>query len=82
MPDRQSERPDSSAEAEQKCDALTGAQKEQCLREARRMPDSAAQGPSVRGTCDALIGPEKEACLKRGGTVETGAKSGAGSTAK
>ena len=63
---------------ERKCDGLTGALKEQCLGDPRRMPDNAAQGPSVRGSCDALIGPEKEACLKRGGTVETGAKSGAG----
>lgn len=77
-PDRANER-SRTAEAERKCDALTGLQKEQCLRDARRMPDSAAQGPSLRGSCDGLIGPEKELCLKRGGTIEAGAKSRAGS---
>jgi hypothetical protein len=60
---------------ERKCDALSGAKKEQCLRDARRLPDSTARSPEVRGSCDALIGPEKEGCLKRGGTIEAGAKS-------
>jgi len=60
---------------ERKCDALSGAKKEQCLREARRLPDNTVRRPELRGSCDALIGPEKERCLKRGGTVEAGAKS-------
>lgn|SRR3954462_4485888 len=53
------------------CDALTGAKKEQCLRdERRREEEKAAAGSSVRGTCDALAGPDKERCLRQGGTVE------------
>jgi hypothetical protein len=67
--------------AERKCDALTGAQKEQCLRNARRPPQSTAQVPRASGSCDALYGPEKEMCIKRGGTIEAGTQqSGAGST--
>lgn len=67
--------------AERKCAAMTGAKKEQCLRDARRMPDSTARRPAIQGSCDALIGPEKELCVKRGGTIEAGAASGAGATA-
>lgn len=80
MPDR----PGESAgpmKPERTCDALTGAKREQCLRDARRMPRSTRQRAELRGTCDALVGPEKELCLKRGGTVEAGAGSGAGGTA-
>jgi hypothetical protein len=80
LPDRPGERAGPMT-PERKCDALTGAKKEQCLRDARRRPDGTAQGPGGRGSCDALVGPEKELCLKRGGTVEAGATSGAGGTA-
>ena len=62
------------------CDALTGAKKEQCLRDERRREDEkAAQGgPSTgsgtRGSCDLFIGPDKERCLRQGGTVEVDAE--------
>lgn len=59
---------------ERKCDALTGENKAQCLRDAQRIPESTARAPALRGSCDALIGPDKELCLKRGGTVEADAK--------
>jgi hypothetical protein len=45
------------------CDALTGAKKEQCLRDNRREKERADAGGKARGICDALIGPEKERCL-------------------
>lgn len=65
------------------CDALTGAKKDECLRDERRRQDRAGQDESrTRGTCDALIGPEKEHCLRQGGTVEVGAKPSAGATAR
>jgi hypothetical protein len=58
------------------CDALTGAKKEQCLRDERkRQQEKAAAGSSTRGSCDALIGPDKERCLRQGGTVEVDTKS-------
>ena len=54
------------------CDALTGAKKDQCLRDERRREDEkAAQGgASARGACDSFIGPDKDRCLRQGGTVE------------
>lgn len=60
---------------ERKCDALTGAKKEQCLREARRLPDNTARSPEIRGSCDAFIGPDKQRCLREGGTIEVSAGS-------
>jgi hypothetical protein len=58
------------------CDALTGAKKEQCLRDERkRQQEKAAAGSSTRDSCDALIGPDKERCLRQGGTVEVDTKS-------
>ncbi|HJY79117.1 MAG TPA: hypothetical protein VKE95_20910 [Burkholderiales bacterium] len=58
------------------CDALTGAKKEQCLRDERRREDEkAAQGgASTRGSCDSFIGPDKARCLRQGGTVEVDAE--------
>lgn len=58
------------------CDALTGARKEQCLRDERRREDEkAAQGgASTGGSCDSFIGPDKERCLRQGGTVEVDAE--------
>ena len=58
------------------CDALTGAKKEQCLRDERRREDEkAAQGgSSTRGSCDSFIGPDKERCLRQGGTIEVDAE--------
>jgi len=62
------------------CDALTGAKKEQCLRDERRREDEkAAQGgpstgSSTRGSCDSFIGPDRERCLRQGGTVEVDAE--------
>jgi hypothetical protein len=53
------------------CDALTGAKKEECLRDERkRQEEKAAAGSSTRGSCDALAGPDKARCLQQGGTVE------------
>lgn len=70
-------RPDSASNAPVGgwCDALTGAKKEQCLRDERRKQDRAAAGRGTRGSCDELIGPEKERCLHEGGSIEVGAKS-------
>jgi hypothetical protein len=63
------------------CDALTGAKKEECLRdERRRQEERKAQGAATRGSCDALVGPDKERCLRQGGTIEVDAKAGAGAT--
>jgi hypothetical protein len=62
------------------CDALTGEKKEQCLRDQRSKKDRMARNPGTRGSCDALIGPEKERCLRQGGSIEVGAKSGAGAS--
>jgi len=62
------------------CDALTGAKKDQCLRDERRREDEkAAQGgpstgSSTRGSCDSFIGPDRERCLRQGGTVEVDAE--------
>jgi hypothetical protein len=65
------------------CDALTGAKKEECLRDERRREQEARkEDPRTRGTCDALVGSQKEECLRKGGTVEVGATSGAGRTAR
>jgi hypothetical protein len=66
-----------------RCDALAGAEKEECLRgEERRKADRSVQGSELRGSCDMFIGLERERCLQQGGTVEAGAKSsgGAGGT--
>jgi hypothetical protein len=63
------------------CDALTGAKKEECLRdERRRQEERKAQGAATRGSCDALVGPDKERCLRQGGTIEVDVKAGAGAT--
>ena len=70
MPDRPGEKATPVA-PERMCERLAGAERERCMREARGLPDSTAQGPDARGSCDAIVGPEKELCLKRGGTVET-----------
>ena len=62
------------------CDALTGAKKDQCLREERRREqEKAAQDErrGTRGSCDALIGPEREGCLRRGGSIEVRTEGGA-----
>jgi hypothetical protein len=65
------------------CDALTGAKKEECLRDERkRQEEKAAARSSTLGTCDALVGPEKERCLRQGGTVEVEARTGAGAKAR
>jgi hypothetical protein len=62
------------------CDALTGAKKDQCLRDERRREDKkAAQGgpstgSSTRGSCDSFIGPDRQRCLRQGGTVEVDAE--------
>ena len=65
------------------CDALTGAKKEECLRdERRRQEEKKAQAEATRGSCDALVGPDKERCLRQGGTIEVDAKPGAGATAR
>jgi hypothetical protein len=63
------------------CDALTGAKKEQCLRDERkRQQEKAASG--TRGTCDALVGPDKEHCLRQGGTVEVDVRTNAGAAGR
>lgn len=65
------------------CDALTGAKKEQCLRDERkRQQEKAAAGSSPRGSCDALVGPDKERCLRRGGTVEVDVRTNAGAAGR
>ena len=65
------------------CDALTGAKKEECLRdERRRQEERKAQGAGTRGSCDALVGPDKERCLRQGGTIEVDAKAGPGASAR
>jgi hypothetical protein len=68
------------------CDALTGAKKEQCLRDERkRQQEKAAAGsstPGTRGSCDALVGPDKEHCLRQGGTVEVDVRTNAGAAGR
>ena len=76
-------RPDSASNAAIGgwCDALTGAKKEECLRDERRRQEEKKvekQDAATRGTCDALVGPDKERCLREGGTVEVDAWLGAG----
>lgn len=71
-------RPDSASNAAIGgwCDALTGAKKEECLRdERRRQQEQAMEGRSTGGSCDALIAVERERCLRRGGNIE-GSRSG------
>ena len=76
-------RPDSASNAAIGgwCDALTGAKKEQCLRDERKRQEEKA-GSSTRGSCDALLGPDKERCLRQGGTVEVDVRTNAGATAR
>lgn len=66
------------------CDALTGAKKEQCLRDERRRQEQKAAegGATTRGSCDALVGPDKERCLRQGGAVEVDARKNSGATAQ
>jgi hypothetical protein len=65
------------------CDALTGAKKEQCLRDERkRQQEKAAAGASTGRGCDALVGPDKERCLRRGGTVEVDVRTNAGAAGR
>jgi len=62
------------------CDALTGAKKDDCLREERRREqEKAAQDErrGTRGSCDALIGPERARCLSKGGSIEVRTQGGA-----
>jgi hypothetical protein len=64
------------------CDALTGAKKEQCLRDERsRQEEKRGAGETTRGSCDALVGPDKERCLRQGGTVEVDATVNRGTAA-
>jgi hypothetical protein len=77
-------RPDSASNAAIGgwCDALTGAKKEECLRDERRREQQARkEEPRTKGSCDALFGFEKERCVREGGTIEVGAASSAGRTA-
>jgi hypothetical protein len=65
------------------CDALTGAKKEECLRDERkRQEEKAAAGSSTQGSCDALVAPDKERCLRQGGTVEVETRTEAGARAR
>ena len=78
-------RPDSASNAAIGgwCDALTGAKKEQCLRdEPKRQEDKAASGSTTHGSCDALVGPDQERCLRQGGTLEVDAKTNPGANAR
>lgn len=73
-------RPDSASNAAVGgwCDALTGAKKEECLRdERRRQQEKSREGRSTQGSCDALIGPERERCLRQGGSIEVRSDTGA-----
>jgi hypothetical protein len=48
------------------CDALTGAKKEECLRDERRREQQARkEEPRAGGSCDALFGAEREQCLQK-----------------
>jgi hypothetical protein len=65
------------------CDALTGAKKEECLRDERkRQEEKAAAGSSARGSCDALVGPDKARCLRQGGTVEVDVRTNDGAAGR
>jgi hypothetical protein len=78
-------RPDSASNAAIGgwCDALTGAKKEQCLRDERkREEEKAVAGSSTRGSCDVLVGPDKERCRRQRGTVEMEAGTAAGARAR
>jgi hypothetical protein len=60
------------------CDALTGAKKDECLRdEHRRAQEKSGEGRGPGGSCDALIGPERERCVRRGGSIEVRSEGGA-----
>jgi hypothetical protein len=66
---RDGERPPRPADASNAriggwCDALTGAKKEQCLRDERRKEHRSAKGQAPHGKCDALTGVDRERCLK------------------
>jgi hypothetical protein len=63
------------------CDALTGAKKDECLRDERKRQEEKA-GSDTRGSCDTLVGPDKASCLRQGGRVEVDAKASAGATAR
>jgi hypothetical protein len=58
------------------CDALTGAKKEECLRDERRRDESKPQAEDrgTRGACDAP-GVERERCLRQGGDPRRGSTS-------
>ena len=77
-------RPDSASNAAIGgwCDALTGAKKEECLRDERQRQEEKKKGATTRGSCDALVGPERERCLDKGGTLEVDAKTSAGTAAR
>jgi hypothetical protein len=63
------------------CDALTGAKKEECLRDERRRQDGKGkESQSKAGTCDAVIGLERERCLRQGGTLGANARPSAGAS--
>ena len=76
-------RPDSASNAAIGgwCDALTGAKKDECLRDERRRQDD-KKGAGTRGDCDRLVGPDKDRCLRQGGTLEVDARSNAGAVAR
>jgi hypothetical protein len=63
------------------CDALTGAKKDECLRDERRRQDE-KKGTGTRGDCDRLVGPDKDRCLRQGGTLEVDVRSNAGAVAR
>src|SRR5262245_58756907 len=69
-------RPDSASNAPIGgwCDALTGAKKEECLRDERRRQEEKKKEATTRGSCDALVGQERERCLRKGGTLEVDAR--------
>jgi hypothetical protein len=59
------------------CDALTGAKKEECLRDERkRQEEKAAAGSSTSGKRDAIVGPDKARCPRQGGKPVEGSSEG------
>jgi len=72
-------RPDSASNAAIGgwCDALTGAKKEECLRDERkRQEEKAAAGSSTSGKRDALVGPDQARCPRQGGKPAEGYSEG------